>query len=138
MKGVPLRLEMGPRDIEAAQCVLVSRVGGEKTIVSLDQLEKAVVDALESVQQAMFDRAKAHLEANTFVAQTAAEAGRIVAEQGGYIKAMWCGATACEEALKTEYAITSRNIPFEQERVGDTCLVCGKPSDTMVVWGIAY
>ena len=138
MKGVPLRLEMGPRDIENNQCVLAPRAGGEKQIVSLDDLETAVEETLAAIQQGLYDRAKAHLEAHIFPARTAAEAGRIVGEQGGFVKAMWCGATACEETLKNEYAITSRNIPFEQERVGDVCLVCGKPSDTMVIWGIAY
>jgi prolyl-tRNA synthetase len=138
MKGVPLRLEMGPRDIEANQCILVPRAGGEKTVVSLDDLAPQVEAVLASVQQGLFDRAKAHLEANIFTAQTAKEAGEIVQTTGGFVKAMWCGATACEEALKTEYAITSRNIPFQQARVGDTCLVCGKPAETMVLWGLAY
>jgi len=138
MKGVPLRLEMGPRDIENNECVLVPRAGGEKTIISQDDLETAVQKTLDAVQEGLFNRAKAHLEAHIFTAQTAAEAGEIIQAKGGFVKAMWCGATACEEALKTEYAITSRNIPFAQERVGEKCLVCGKPSDTMVIWGIAY
>jgi len=138
MKGVPLRLEMGPRDIEANQCILAPRVG-EKITISQDDLEQQVETMLTAIQQGLFDRAKAHLEAHITPVQTMAEAGRIVAEeQGGFVKAMWCGARACEEALKTEYAITSRNIPFAQERVGETCLVCGKPADTMVIWGLAY
>ena len=138
MKGIPLRLEMGPRDIEAGQCVLVPRVGGEKTVVALDELETQIQAGLDGVQQALYNRAKANLDSHTFTAQTAKEAAEIIEKTGGFIKAMWCGAQGCEEALKNEYSITSRNIPFEQERVGETCLVCGKPSDTMVVWGIAY
>jgi len=138
MKGIPLRLEMGPRDIEQNQCVLALRTGGEKITVSLDDLETAVASGLETVQAAMFARAKANLEQNTFAAQTAKEAAEIIESKGGFVKAMWCGAKACEEQLKADHAITSRNIPFEQERVGETCLVCGKPSETMVVWGVSY
>jgi len=138
MKGVPLRLEMGPRDIASNQCVLAPRAGGEKQIVALDELEAQVEAILAAIQQGLYDRAKSHLDAHIFPVRTAAEAGKVVGAQGGFVKAMWCGATACEEALKAEYAITSRNIPFAQERVGDACLVCGTPSDTMVIWGTAY
>ena len=138
MKGVPLRLEMGPRDIEAGQCVLVPRVGGEKAVVSLEGLESAIEAGLDGVHQALYERARMNLARHTYAAQTASEAAALIAEKGGFVRAMWCGATACEESLKNAHAITSRNIPFEQERVGDVCLVCGKPADTMVVWGIAY
>jgi len=138
MKGIPLRLEMGPRDIEQNQCILALRTGGEKITASLDELETAVASGLETVQAAMFARAKTNLEQNTFTAQTAKEAAEIIESKGGFIKAMWCGARACEETLKADHAITSRNIPFEQERVGEICLVCGKPSDIMVVWGVSY
>jgi len=138
MKGIPLRLEMGPRDIEQNQCILALRTGGEKITVSLDELETAVISGLEAVHTAMLARAKANLEQNTFTAQTAKEAAEIIEAKGGFIKAMWCGDRVCEEKMKADYAITSRNIPFKQEQVGDACLVCGKPSDCMVIWGVSY
>jgi len=138
MKGIPLRLEMGPRDIEQNQCILALRTGGEKITVSLDNLEAEVVSGLEAVHTAMFARAKANLEQNTYTAKTAEKAAEIIGSTGGFVKAMWCGDRACEEKMKADYAITSRNIPFEQEQVGDACLVCRKPSDCMVIWGVSY
>ena len=138
MKGVPLRLEMGPRDIENGQCILVRRDNGEKLTASLAQVEQEVKAALDVVQKGLFDKAKAHLEANIQNVQTAAEGVSYIENGGGFFRGMWCGEKACEESLKTEHSITSRNIPFAQEKVGDSCIVCQKPADTMVLWGLAY
>jgi len=138
MKGVPLRLEMGPRDLEQNQCVLVRRDNGEKMFISQDELESQVEAALEAVHQGLYEKAKKHLDDHSFTAQTAAEVKALVDDKGGFVKAMWCGDRACEEEIKDTYGITSRNIPFDQEKVGETCLSCGKPADIMVIWGISY
>ena len=140
MKGVPLRLEIGPKDIEAGQAVLVRRDTREKTIVPLDNLEAAVREALDDIQQALFARAVANRENRTQIAQNVAELKQILDEKPGFVKAMWCGDDACEVVVKEQATATSRCIPFEQEKenIGDKCLCCGKPSDVMVLWGRAY
>jgi len=138
MKGVPLRLEMGPRDMENGQCILARRDSGEKLTASLENLEQEVQDALDAVQQGLFDQAKAHLEANIENVETAEAGVAYIENGGGFFRGMWCGDKACEEKLKADHAITSRNIPFAQEKIAETCIVCQKPAQTMVLWGLAY
>jgi len=133
MKGVPLRLEIGPRDIEQGQCVLVRRDSGEKLTVPLAELETRVPALLEEVRQGLYDKALARRESMTYVAHSIAEM-----ERPGLYKGMWCGGEACEKELKDKLAVTSRCIPFEGETVGDTCVCCGKKADTLVYWGRAY
>ncbi len=138
MKGVPLRLEIGPRDIENNQCVLVRRDNGEKTVVSLDELETAIPAALKAVHDGLYQKALARRESMTYTATTLDEIKDLADNKPGLIKAMWCGDLACEEKLKEVAGITSRCMPFEQETVGDVCPVCGKPAKKMVIWGKAY
>ncbi len=138
MKGVPLRLELGPKDMEKNQCVLVRRDSGEKTFVSLDGIEKTVADMLGSIHQGLFDRAKRNLDEHCYPAFSLEEAKAIQEERGGFIKTMWCGDVACEERMKAEAGMSSRCIPFAQEHLGDTCPICGKPAQHMVYWGVAY
>ena len=138
MKGVPIRLEIGPRDIEAGQCILARRDTGEKITVGLDNLESEVARLLAGIRDNMFDKAAKRLAANTFVAQNLDELKDILDTTPGFVKAMWCGSDECEVAVKDVATATSRCIPFRQERVGNNCLVCGKPGDKMVVWGRAY
>ena len=138
MKGVPLRLEIGPKDIEKNQCVLVRRDNREKTFVSLDELEAKIPELLEAVRQGMYDKALARREQMTYSAATLEEMKKIADEKPGFIKAMWCGDLACEEKLKDEAGVSSRCMPFEQEHLADTCVCCGKPAKTMVYWGKAY
>ncbi len=138
MKGVPLRLEIGPKDMEKEQCVLVRRDNGEKQFVSLSGLEKAVADTLDAMHGALYAKAKRNLEENTFEAHSAAEVKAIMESGGGFAKTMWCGDEACELRMKEEAGVTSRCIPFEQEHLGDTCPVCGKPAGQMIYWGVAY
>ena len=138
MKGVPLRIELGPKDIEAGHCVAVSRVDGEKTFVALDELESAVPALLEKVQRDLYDRAKKNLTENSFTAQSVAEAKEIIASKGGFISTMWCGELECELKMKEEVGVSSRCMPLEQEKLGDVCPVCGKPAKHTVVWGVAY
>ena len=138
MKGVPLRLAIGPKDIANNQCVLVRRDNREKTFVSLDQLEAAIAEQLEAVRAGLYEKALARREEMTYSAKTLEELKDLAEHKPGFIKAMWCGDLACEEALKEEAGVTSRCIPFEQEQLADTCVCCGKPAKHMLYWGKAY
>lgn len=138
MKGVPLRVELGPKDIQEGLCVCVSRATGEKTSVPLDELEKAVPALLDRVQETMFAKAKKNLDEHTFSARTLEEVKAVFENGGGFVKTMWCGALDCELAMKEKAGVTSRCLPLEQEKVGEFCPVCGKPAEKMVVWGVAY
>ena len=138
MKGVPLRLELGPKDIEKNQCVLVRRDNGEKSFVSLDGIEETVAQMLDSIHDGLYARAKKNLEDNTYPCTTLAEVKEKMQERGGFAKAMWCGELECELKMKEEAGVSSRCIPFEQEQLSDVCACCGKPAKKMVVWGVAY
>lgn len=138
MKGVPLRLEIGPKDIEKNQCVLVRRDNREKYFVSLDDLETEVPKLLDTVQDGLFQAALARRANMTYTAKTLEELKDIADNKPGFIKAMWCGSRECEEKLKEYAGVSSRCIPFEQEHIADTCVCCGKPADKMLYWGKAY
>lgn len=138
MKGVPLRLEIGPKDIEKNQCVLVRRSDREKIFVPLDNLEAAIMEQLEQVRKGIYENALARRESMTYTARNLEELRDIADNQPGFIKAMWCGDPACEEKLKEAAGVSSRCMPFEQEHLSDTCVCCGKPAKSMVYWGKAY
>lgn len=138
MKGIPLRIEIGPKDIENDQCVAVRRDSGDKITVSLTDLESRIPEILEDIQIGMYEKAKRNLEDNTRTVTTIEEAAAVINDNGGYIKTMWCGDLACEQHMKDHVGVSSRCIPFEQEHIGDTCIACGKPSDKMVIWGVSY
>ena len=138
MKGVPLRVECGPRDLENGQCVIVRRTDREKIVVKLEDLEAAVAEQLELVHKGMFDRAKKNLDEHIYEAHSLEEAKALQDANGGYIKTMWCGDLECELAMKEKAGMSSRCIPFAQEHLGDTCACCGKPADKMIYWGVAY
>ena len=138
MKGVPLRLEIGPKDIENNRCVVVRRDNGEKIFVSLDELETKIPELLEAVRDGLYRKAFDRRAAMTFTARDYAGLKDIADNKPGFIKAMWCGDRECEDKLKDELGITSRCIPFEQEHLGDTCVCCGKPAKHMLYWGKAY
>ena len=136
--GVPLRVEIGPKDIEAGHCVAVRRDNGEKITVALDELEARIPALLEDVQQGLFDKAKRNLDEHTYAAHSLAEAKELQEKNGGFIKTMWCGDLACELEMKEKAGMSSRCIPFEQEHIDDVCPVCGKPAKCMFFWGVAY
>ena len=138
MKGVPLRLEIGPKDIEKNQCVLVRRDTGEKTFVSLDNLEESVTKLLDDIQNNLYNKALENRKNKTYTAINMDEFSKILDEHPGFIKAMWCGDQACEDKIKELTSATSRCIPFEQEEISDTCVCCGKKAKHMVIWGRAY
>ena len=138
MKGVPLRLEIGPKDIENNRCVVVRRDSSEKIFVSLDELEQRVPELLQEVHDGLYQKALDRRAAMTFTAKDFAELKDIADNKPGFIKAMWCGERECEDKLKDKLGITSRCIPFEQEQLSDTCVCCGKPAKHMLYWGKAY
>ena len=139
MKGVPVRLEIGPRDIEAGNCVLVSRVTREKKIVSLDAVVEETRAMMAQVHDELLARAEENLKARTYEARSYEEFLDIAANKSGYIKAMWCGDVACEDQIKDATGgVKSRCIPFTEDHLSDVCACCGKPARHMVVWGRQY
>ena len=139
MKGVPLRLELGPRDIEAGQCVVAKRDNGEKVTVALDELENKIPELLSAVHDGLYEKALDNLNKHTYAATTVEEVKDVFETKGGgFVKTMWCGEEECEVRMKELAGVSSRCMPFKQEHLADTCPVCGKAAKTMVVWGIAY
>ena len=138
MRGIPVRIEIGPKDIEAGQAVVVRRDTREKQIVPFAELAQKVEETLAAMQTEMLERAKAHREEHTFTAHDYTEFKDIVENKPGFVKSMWCGDEACENMIKEETGATSRCMPFAQEHLADTCVCCGKPAKTMVYWGKAY
>ena len=139
MKGVPVRLEIGPKDIEKNQCVLVRRDTREKIFVSLDNLETEISSLLDDIGTSLYNRAKENMDRRTYACTTLDEIKQARAEHGdGFIKAMWCGDEACEDAVKEQTGVGSRCIPFEQEHLSDVCVCCGKKAKHMVYWAVAY
>ena len=138
MKGVPLRVECGPRDLENGQCVLVRRNDGEKTVVKLEELETAVAQQLQLVHDGMYERAKKNLDEHIYEAHSLEEAKDLQEKNGGFVKTMWCGSLECEMKMKEVAGMSSRCIPFAQEKLDTVCACCGKPADKMIYWGIAY
>ena len=139
MKGVPVRLEIGPRDIENGECVLVTRHNREKTVVSLDKLEEAVLAKLAEVRDGIYAKALANRENKTYRCTTLDEIKQSLAEKGdGFVEAMWCGEEECEDKVKAETGVGSRCIPFVSDNISDKCVCCGKPAKHNVLWAIAY
>lgn len=138
MKGVPLRLEIGPKDIEKNQCVLVRRDNREKYFVSLDEIETKVPELLQAVHDGLYEKALERRSNMTYTAKTLDELKDIADNKPGFIKAMWCGDRECEDKLKEYAGVTSRCIPFEQEELSDKCVCCGKSAKHMLYWGKAY
>ena len=138
MRGIPVRVEIGPRDIENNVSVLVRRDTHEKLTVSLDELAEKVGELLDTIQHDMLERARAHRDAHTYVATNFDEFVETINEKPGFVKAMWCGCKECEDKIKEATAATSRCIPFKQEQLSDKCVCCGKPATKMVYWGRAY
>ena len=138
MKGVPVRVELGPKDIEAGQCVLVRRDNREKKIVSLENVVSEINIMLDAVHDALYQKALENRTNRTWVATSMDEMKAITAEKSGFVKAMWCGDEECELKIKEDAGLSSRCIPYEQEHLSDTCVCCGKPAKHMTYWGVAY
>ncbi len=138
MRGIPIRVEIGPKDIKAGRCVLVRRDTREKTEAALETIKDEVLKLLETIQRDMLARARAHMEQHTHAARTKEEFVELFKENAGFVKAMWCGETQCEEQIKADMSVTSRCMPYEQECLSDTCIYCGRPAKKMVYWGRSY
>ena len=138
MRGYPVRVEIGPKDIEAGKCVICRRDTREKLEVSLEELEAKAGELLETIQKEMLERARAHREKNTYTASDMEAFEGLFREKSGFVKAMWCGDEACEVQIKEKLSVTSRCMPFDQEQIADTCVCCGRPAKKMVYWGRAY
>ncbi len=138
MKGVPIRLEIGPRDIENGECILVRRDTSEKVTIKLDNLKAELEKMLTSIHNNMFEECKNRLKEKTTIALNLDEFKNSMETNQGFIKAMWCGDEECENKIRELTGAKSRCMPFEQEKVSDKCVCCGKPADKMVVWGKQY
>ena len=138
MKGVPIRLEIGPRDIENGECILVRRDTSEKVTIKLDSLKAELEKMLTSIHNNMFEECKNRLKEKTTVALSLDEFKNSMETNQGFIKAMWCGDEECENKIRELTGAKSRCMPFEQEKISDKCVCCGKPADKMVVWGKQY
>ncbi len=139
MKGVPVRVEIGPRDIEEGNCIIASRWNGEKVTVSIDELETAVAQKLDEAREGMFNKALENREKKTYSCANMDEIIEALEKNGdGFVKALWCGEEACEDEVKEKTGVGSRCIPLMQERIAGTCVCCGKPAQHMVYWGKAY
>ena len=138
MRGIPVRIEIGPKDVEANQCVIVRRDNGEKTVVSLDEVETRVGEILKTMQQDMFEKAKKFRDEHIYDALDYETFKKTVEEKPGFVRAMWCGDEACENKIKEDTTATSRCMPFEQIHLSDTCVCCGKKAKALVYWGKAY
>ncbi len=138
MRGIPIRIEIGPKDIEANQAVMVRRDTREKIVVPMDEIVSKAGELLETIHVDMYEKARKHRDANTHTARNWDEFKEIIDTKQGFIKGMWCGDTECEEAIKEETGASTRCIPFIQEELGCTCVHCGKPASKMVYFGRAY
>ena len=139
MKGIPLRIEIGPRDLESGQCVMVTRHNREKTFESLENLEEIALAKLTEVRDGLYAKALANREKRTYICKDTDEIVKALEANGdGFVKAMWCGDEECEDKVKELTGVGSRCIPLEQENVSDVCVCCGKPAKKMVVWAKAY
>ncbi len=139
MRGFPLRIEIGPRDIANGECVVVRRDTHEKETVKLDALKSYIPELLERIQGDMYDRAKKHLDSSIYEAVEYEEFKKILDEKPGFVRAMWCGEQECEDIIKADTTATSRCMPFEgSDPISDKCICCGKPAKHLVIWGKAY
>ena len=138
MKGVPLRVELGPKDIENGVCMAVRRDNGEKISVPLTDIAARLPQLLDEVQQGLYNKAKKNMDDHIYTAYSLEEAKELQEKNGGFIKTMWCGDLQCELDMKEKAGMSSRCIPFEQEHLSDVCPCCGKPAKHMIYWGVAY
>ena len=138
MRGIPVRIECGPKDIEKGQVIVVRRDTREKYTVAFEALAEEVQKILDTMQKEMLERARAHRDSHTYEAADYETFKKTIEEKPGFVKAMWCGCKECEEKIKEDLQATSRCIPFEQENLSENCICCGKPAKKMVYWGRAY
>ncbi len=138
MRGVPLRIEIGPRDLEQGQCCAVRRDNGEKVFVALDSLEQSVQELLDAIHDSMLASARRNLEDNTFDLSTWEEVREMASGRGGFARTKWCGSLECELGMKEKAGVSSRCMPLRQSGTVGKCVFCGKEAATDIYWGVAY
>jgi prolyl-tRNA synthetase len=138
MRGIPVRVEIGPKDLENGTCTIVRRDTREKYEVTFDKVSEKALEILDKMQQGMLEKARAHRDSHIFDAHDYDELKDIAENRPGFIRAMWCGSLECEMKIKDDLAVSSRCMPFEQESISDVCVCCGKPAKKLVYWGKAY
>ena len=138
MRGVPVRLELGPRDIAAGHCVAVRRDTREKLTLSLDNIEDSLAALLDQIHDSMYAKAEESLRSRIYTAENWEELSHLLVEKPGFVKAAWCGDPACEEKIKDELQATSRCIADEPVKEGSRCVCCGREASKVVYWGKAY
>ncbi len=139
MRGFPIRIEIGPRDIENGECIVVRRDSLEKVTVKLSELKEYIPSLLETIQNDMYERARDHLDHSIYEAKDYEEFKHLIDEKPGFVRAMWCGDVECENQIKADTTATSRCMPFEgNEPISDKCICCGKAAKHLVIWGKAY
>ena len=138
MRGVPVRIELGPKDIERGEVIVTRRDTFEKMPVKIEEIEEKVKELMEDIQKSMYNACKKRVEEKTTIALNMEELKKNLDENQGYVKTMWCGSQECEDKVKEVTGAPSRCMPFEQEHLSDTCVCCGKKADKMVVWGRQY
>lgn len=138
MKGVPVRIEIGPKDIIANQCIMVERDTGNKIVVKLDEADLKLKEILNNIQKRMFESCEKNMLERTFSVKSLDEFIERINKKQGYIKAMWCGDEKCETEIKNKTGARSRCIPFKQENISDKCVVCSKKAKHLVFWGRQY
>ncbi|NPV14508.1 proline--tRNA ligase [candidate division WOR-3 bacterium] len=138
MRGVPLRIEVGPRDVKAGQAVLVPRDGKEKTVVPVEQIDRAVKESLEQIQKGMLERAREWVASVTSTAETLEQFKTNLAQKPGYVKVHWCGSQECENRIIDETKTTPRNMPLNEQNSPGRCIVCGKETKTLIYYARTY
>jgi prolyl-tRNA synthetase len=138
LKGVPLRLEIGPKDIEKGTTLAMRRDTLEKMSLEMENIASAVQQLLDDIHASMLNKAKTYLANHTYDVATLEEMGEHLDHGKGYVRAMWCGERACEDAIKEKFSATARNMPFDQQDISDHCICCGKPAKKLVFWARAY
>ncbi len=138
MRGIPVRLEIGPRDIEAGHCVLAKRNDGEKITTELDHIDETISTLLDTIHDEMYAKAKKHLDEHIFETNDYNEFGHILDTKGGYIKTPWCGEEECELKVKEDYQATSRCYLVDEAKEDDVCPCCGKKAKHIIYYARAY
>lgn len=138
MKGIPIRLEIGPRDVENNQCVLVKRFNHEKITINLDDLADFIPNLLKEIHNSMYQKALENVNQNTRATQDYEEFKKIISEKQGYVKMMWCGKRSCEDKVKEDTQATARCMPLTHEHIGDECPVCKEKAEYLVYYAKAY
>ena len=138
MRGVPLRIELGPKDIENGKCIIVRRDTGEKIESDISEISKNVEKTLDMIQKNMYDMCLERMKQKTSIAYNMEEFKTNLQNNQGLIKTMWCESAECEEKIHDETGAKSRCMPFEQENLGNKCVYCGKEAHKMVIWARQY